>query len=161
MGSKVNYLVEIYCLVIRSTTEYCSTAFHHSLTQQDQQRLEPIQKTSLKIILKDQNTCYEEALTLVGLEKLSSIRLKRCLTYGLNSTKHPTNSRMFPLKTLTEHNIRDQEIYEVNFARTVKYKNSAIPNIQRMLNQHQVAAGRTTAKQDRQTNEPRGRGPRS
>ena len=77
VGSKVSDLVEIYCLVIKSTTEYCSTAFHHSLTQQDQQKLEAIQKTSLKMILGDQHTCYEEALTLVGLEKLSSRRLKR------------------------------------------------------------------------------------
>ena len=60
---------------------------------------------------------------------------------------------MFPLNTLTEHDIRDPEIYEVNFARKEKYRNSAIPSIQL------PAAGGTTAKQDRSTNGPRGRGP--
>ena len=68
---------------------------------------------------------------------------------------------MFPLNTLTEQDIRDPEIYKVNFARTEKYRNSAIPSIQRMLNKQLVAAGGTTAKQDGSTNGPRGRGPRT
>ena len=56
VGSIISDLVEIYCLVIRSTTEYCSTAFHHSLTQHEDNKIEPIQKTSLKIILGNQFT---------------------------------------------------------------------------------------------------------
>ena len=47
---------------------------------------------------------------------------------------------MFPINKVNEHNIRDKEFYKVNFARTERYRQSAIPSIQRMLNHH-VAVG--------------------
>ena len=148
VGSSTNDLIEIYCLVIRSTTEYCSTAFHHSLTQHEENKIESIQKTSLKVILGEQYTSYEDALALVGLEKLSSRRLKRCLTYGLKSVKHNTNSRLFPINEQKEHDLRNPELYKVNFARTEAYRKSAIPSIQRMLNQHQVDTSETEARRE-------------
>ena len=45
---------------------------------------------------------------------------------------------MFPLNEQKEHNLRNPEMYKVNFTRTEAYRKSAIPSIQRMLNQHQV-----------------------
>ena len=141
VGSRTEDLVDIYCLVIKSTTEYCSTAFHHSLTLHEEMKIEAIQKTSLKIILCEQYISYEEALTLVGLKKLSTRRQERCLAYGIKSIKHPTNARIFPLNIQSKHNLREQEMFKVNFSRTEAYKKSAIPSIQRMLNHH-IASGK-------------------
>ena len=45
---------------------------------------------------------------------------------------------MFPLNEQKEHNLRNPEMYKVNFTRTEVYRKSAIPSIQRMLHQHQV-----------------------
>ena len=141
VGSKRADLVEIYCLIIRSTAEFCSSSFHHSLTLNQEQRLESLQRTSLRVIMGDEYQSYEQTLSLLNLEKLSVRRQRKCLSYGLKSVKHPTNARMFPINQVNEHNIRDKEFYKVNFARTERYKQSAIPSIQRMLNHHVAVGG--------------------
>ena len=52
-GVKTEDLLDIYCLFIRSITEYCAVAFHSGLTEQQCQQLENIQRTCLKICLGD------------------------------------------------------------------------------------------------------------
>ena len=88
------------------------------------------------MILGDNFISYEAALEMTGLRKLSDRRQARCLEYGLKSLKHPVHKRYFPENpnlnlTLTA---RDREKYFVNFARTKRYQQSAIPYIQRLLN---------------------------
>ena len=51
VGVKTEDLLDIYVLYIRSIAEYCSVAFHSSLTIELSDKLERIQRTSLKIIL--------------------------------------------------------------------------------------------------------------
>ena len=51
VGVCLEDLLDIYILFIRSVTEYCSVAFHSSLTQQQSDKLEKIQKTCLKLIM--------------------------------------------------------------------------------------------------------------
>ena len=51
VGTKTKDLIEIYSMFIRSTAEYCSTVFHSNLTERLSNKIESIQKTSLKIIL--------------------------------------------------------------------------------------------------------------
>ena len=51
VGIEEEDLIEIYCLMIRSLTEYCSTLFHSSLRKKLSNKIEAIQKTCLKVIL--------------------------------------------------------------------------------------------------------------
>ena len=53
VGTKIEDLVEIYILYIRSITEYCSVAYHSSLTVAQSDKLERIQKVCLRVILGD------------------------------------------------------------------------------------------------------------
>jgi hypothetical protein len=137
VGVCLEDLLDIYILFIRSVTEYCSVAFHSSLTQQQSDKLEKIQKTCLKVIMGDMYISYSAALEMCGLETLSDRRVKRCLNFSMKCIKHPKNSRLFPLNPSTSnHFIREKEVYQVNFARTDDYKTSAIPYCQRLLNDH-------------------------
>ena len=130
-------LLDIYILYIRSVTEYYSVAFHSSLTQQQSDKLEKIQKTCLKVILGEMYVGYSAALEMCGLETLFDRRTKRCLDFSLKCLKHPRNNRLFPLNPATgNHYVRSKEIFEVNWARTDDYKNSTIPYCQRLLNDH-------------------------
>ena len=47
VGFSIEDLLEIYCLFIRSTAEYCSAVFASSLTLEQEQKLTNIEKTSL------------------------------------------------------------------------------------------------------------------
>ena len=49
VGTKTEDLIDIYILYIRSLVEYCSVAFHSSLTQEQDRKLERIQKRLQKI----------------------------------------------------------------------------------------------------------------
>ena len=131
------YLLDIYILFIRSVTEYCAVVFHSNLTLQQSEKIEKIQKTSLKVILGDMYVSYSAALEMCGLETLSDRREERCLSFSLKSIKHPKNRRLFPLNPSTsEYFVRQKEIFQVNFAKTDDYKKSAIPFCQRLLNEH-------------------------
>ena len=129
-------LLDIYILFIRSVVEYCAVAFHSSLTQQQSNKLERIQKTSLRVILGDMYVDYAAALEMSGLQTLTDRRLKRCLDFSRKCLKHPRNKRLFPLNPSTsEHFVRNKELFHVNFARTNDYKDSSIPFCQRLLNE--------------------------
>ena len=134
VGVGVEDLVDIYKLFIRSCLEYCSVAFHSSLTNEQSEKLERVQKTCLRVILSEMYVSYEAAMEMCGLETLFSRRTKRSLTVSLSSLKYPKTCKMFPLKQTHEQDIRKSEKFQVNFARTSVYRNSAIPYCQRLLN---------------------------
>ena len=62
VGVSKDDLLDIYILFIRSITEYCAVSFHSSLTQQQSNKLEKIQKTCLKVIMGDEYQDYSIAL---------------------------------------------------------------------------------------------------
>ena len=113
--------------------------FHSSLTQEDVQNLERIQKTSLKVIFGNEYESYESALQKSGLETLHARRETRCLEFAKRCIKHPVHSRLFPLNEFPlsdapSNAVRNPEKFSVNFAKTSIYKKSAIPYCQRLLN---------------------------
>ena len=136
LGVSTKDLLDIYILFIRSVTEYCSVVFHSSLTQQQNNKLEKIQKTCLKVIYGDEYEDYESALAKSGLQKLSERRLKRCLDFSLKCLSNPKMRKMFPENPNFSERIRHSEMFSVNFASTNSYKQSAIPFCQRLLNKH-------------------------
>ena len=100
VGVRIEDLVDIYKLYIRSVTEYCSVAFHSSLTVEQSYKLERIQKTCLRIILGDMYINYPAALEMTGLDKLSNRREKRCLTFGMRAIRHDRNEKLFSLNKM-------------------------------------------------------------
>ena len=97
IGVKVEDLLDIYVLFIRSMVEYCSVAFHSSLTIEQTNDLEQIQKVCLKIILGDNFVDYSAALEMTGLETLYLRRETRVLNFSLKCLKHLVNKNLFPL----------------------------------------------------------------
>ena len=137
VGFSLEDLLDIYILFIRSVTEYCAVAFHSSLTQDQSDKLEGIQKTCLKVILGEMYVNYQAALEMCGLQTLYGRRQKRCLDFAIKSVKHPRNRRLFPLNPVSnDHFLREKQLFRVNFARTDAYKDSTIPYCQRLLNDH-------------------------
>ena len=80
-------LIEIYTLFIRNRAEYLSVVWHRQLTAQQTNKIENIQRTSLKIILGDNYFDYPAALAMTPLEKLSLRRQSRSFAFTKNSFK--------------------------------------------------------------------------
>ena len=137
VGTTTEDLIELYCLLIRSLTEYCSSIFHSSISERLSNKLEAIQKTCLRVILGDMYVSYDAVLEMCALKSLSTRREERSLAFALKCIKHPTNSAMFPMNQSKDtHEVRHRETFKVNKAHTECYKKSSIPHMQRRLNDH-------------------------
>ena len=138
-------LINIYCLFVRSSAEYCAVVWHENLTIAQSKAIERLQIVGLKIILgndcpkkEDGHVDYAAALKLCNLDSLFLRRNNRMLSFGEKCVKHPSLARMFPINPVIQddpHQVRNREYFQVNRARTVAYQNLAIPAIQRRLNE--------------------------
>ena len=126
-------LVEIYTLYIRSVVESSAVVWHSSITEGQRMEIERIQKVALRIIMKDDYTCYEDALVITALPTLNDRRNQLCKTFAVKCTKNPKTSDMFPLNDIT-CNTRNPERYYVTHAKTNRLAKSAIPFMQKLLN---------------------------
>ena len=104
-------------------------------------------KLCLKILLGSEYSGYDQALEACGLERLSVRRQQKCLNFGLKSLLHPVHAKMFPINPqLDSHDTRNQEHFTVNWAGSESYGESAIPYIQRMLNEYVKNQNKNTNK---------------
>ena len=145
MLSKLKYtgvymedLLEICCLFVRSKAEYCSVAFAPSLTLDQIRKLENIEKTCLRMILKDMFIGYAETCEMLGIISITEHRQNRLLAFAKKCIWHPTNKRYFPRNEnqFVQTQITEREPFKVSFTRTEAYKRSTIPTCQRLLNKY-------------------------
>ena len=124
VGVNTEDLLNIYILYIRSLLEYCSVVWHSTLTVEQGQKLESVQKVCLKVILGEKYTGYKDALEYCGLASLSDRREEKCLNFGLKSLLHPIHSEMFPVNQQTlnkQDRSRNSEHFRVNWAKSDSY----------------------------------------
>ena len=130
-------MVQIYISYIRSILEQSCAIWHSGLTQEDTQDLERVQKSALRIILKEEYQTYEQALESLGMSKLSSRREKMCLKFAKNCSKNELTKDIFPLNPANGMDTRGKQTFKVQHANTDRLKDSAVPYLQRLLNSNQ------------------------
>ena len=79
--------VAIYVSFIRSLLEQSCTIWHSGLTDDNRNDLERVQKSALKIILKNKYKSYQNALNFLELENLENRREFLCLKFAKNHSK--------------------------------------------------------------------------
>ena len=120
---------------IRSKLEQSAVVWHSSLTEGNRKDLERVQKTAVKIILKNRYSNYDEALKMLKMESLDDRRTKLCLKFAKKCLKHEKMKKLFPLSKKNHGmNTRLTEKFKVNKAKTERYRKSAIPYMQNLLN---------------------------
>ena len=129
----VHDLLNIYILFIRSVVESSSVVWDSSLTLGQEMEIERVQKVALRIILKEGYDNYEDALTLCSLSTLADRRQLLCLRFAKKCVKEPKTTDMFP-KNVPVYNTRYPEEFYVTPANTNRLAKSAIPYMQRLLN---------------------------
>ena len=128
-------LKTIYIAYIRSILEQSAVVWHASLTLQNMEDLERVQKSALKIILKNKYIHYNQACELLSLDTLKERRQKLYLSFAQKSVK---NGSMIFEKNQKLHNMqtRKMEHFKVTQCNTERLKNSAVPHMQILLNQN-------------------------
>ena len=61
--------------------------WHSSLSQENIEDLEIVQKTAIKVILQERYQGYEAALAQLGLQTIESRREELCLNFALKCAK--------------------------------------------------------------------------
>ena len=140
VGVSTEDLIDIYTLFIRSRAEYLSVVWHSSLTVQQTNKIENIQRTSLKIILRDNYVDYPAALEMTALQELSLRRQRRCLAFAKTSLRYPIGQALFPRNPGHAQNVRTREKYAVNLLtpRAIRKVPSHTVKIFSMLTTEQV-----------------------
>ena len=109
--------------------------WHSGLTQKDKKNLERVQKSALKVILKDRYKNYENALNVMKMDSLEERREKLCLKFAKACVRNEKLSDIFP-RNNKQHSMekRSKEIYCVRRAKTERMRKSAVIGMQKLLN---------------------------
>ena len=75
-------LKTIYILYIRSILEQSAVVWNAGLTVQNEEDLERVQKSALKVILKKKYIDYNQACELLNIDTLISRRQMLCLSFA-------------------------------------------------------------------------------
>ena len=135
-GAPLEDLKTVYILFIRSLLEQSATVWHSSLSQENVQDLERVQKSACRIMLREKYQGYKNALNRLDLLTLDERREELCLQFAIKCTKNPKTIEMFP-RNLKKHqmNTRNQDTFKVQFANTERLKKSPIIYMQKLLNE--------------------------
>ena len=127
-------LIEIYTTFIRGSLEYCVPVWNASLTEDDKDEIERIQKTALKIIVGDGYGGYETALEMCLLTSLEVRREELCLSFGLDCSKNENHKHLF--KTTENPLLHYPPKFQPPACKKGRYEKSPIPYLTNLLNQH-------------------------
>ena len=128
----------IYIQYVRNILEQSCVVWNSSLTMEQSENIERIQKNACRIILKNDFQCYKTALLKLNLETLEERRVQLCLKFALKGRNNPQIEELFQPKNKTHiMELRNTEIIEVKMAHTERYSNSAVPYMQRLINEYE------------------------
>ena len=119
-------LKNVYLTFIRSVLEQSAVVWHSSLTDENRQNLERVQKSALRIILGHNYTSYQSGLNKIGLQLLDERREENCLNFARKCVKNEQLKQMFPLNKQTNMKTRHKETYKVQFAHKDRLQKSPI-----------------------------------
>ena len=122
-------------LQVRSKLDQSAVVWHSGLTRRDNNDIERVQKAALRVILGEKYISYKNALDVMKMDSLEMRRQNLCLKFAKQCIKNEKLKNMFP-KNQNKHRMdkRSGEKFIVNKAFTERYRRSAIPNMQRLLN---------------------------
>ena len=103
-------LLHIYKTFIRSRLEFSCTVWHSSLSKMNEQDIERVQKSAMKLILKDKYVDYKKALKSVNLESLYERRERLCLRFAKKCLKDENFKKLFPMRKMNHDMMKRNSI---------------------------------------------------
>ena len=95
-GASEEDLKTIYFLFVRSILEQSAPVWHSSLTEENSDDLERVQKSAVKIILGTKYLGYENSLAKLDMISLKDRREQLCLSFAEKCVRNPKTQNMFP-----------------------------------------------------------------
>ena len=131
LGGTVEELLCVYEIQLRCITELACPAWNGALTKKDENRLEKLQKISLKIILGEKFSSYNQVLNTFNLQTLKNRKKSICTNFAIKTSKFPKFNSWFPKNRIK---IRNTKQYKEVYARTSTYQKSPLLYLANLLN---------------------------
>eukprot|EP00057_Strongylocentrotus_purpuratus_P023620 XP_011678094.1 PREDICTED: RNA-directed DNA polymerase from mobile element jockey-like [Strongylocentrotus purpuratus] len=125
-------LLTVFTSYIRPILEYCFVVWHFSLTLHQENQLERVQKRALRTILAGGYESYQRALSACDLLSLKERREDLCRVFANKLFKNFRH--WLPESQSSNRQLRHSNRLRELKCRTQRYKNSAIPQIIKLLN---------------------------
>ena len=116
-----------------SILEKSAVVWHTSLTQQNIHDLSRVQKSACKIILRNKYHDYNKSLEALSLEPLHERREMLCRMFAVKSAKNAS----IPFQIIDKSKCiptRSTDKYKITCCNTERLKKSALPQMERLLN---------------------------
>lgn len=139
IGASQNDLLDTYIKQVRSLLELAVPVWQPALTNYDRTQIERVQKTAFSIILGKRYESYKSALGVLEMDTLEDRRKTLCLKFAQKASVHPSFKSWFQESNQQSRPRRLNDIpdkYVEPYARTDRFKDSAIPYLTRLLNEH-------------------------
>ena len=133
LGASKKTLLELFKLYVRSKLETGVAVWAGSITVNEKNILERVQKTALKIILGNSYRDYNQALEYLNLDTLQIRREKKCLKFAKRSLKNYRFKHWFPKRTSKNTRYKETFIMPTK-TKTKRYLTSSIPYMIGLLN---------------------------
>ena len=135
--NNVKDLKQIYISQVRTKLEQSALVWHNGLTKRNENDIERIQKSALRVILKHNYTGYQNALVTLGMQSLRDRREELCLRFAKSCLKIEKFQKYFPMNSkLHTMPTRYCEKYALGKKLSERYARSALPSMIRLLNDH-------------------------
>eukprot|EP00057_Strongylocentrotus_purpuratus_P014188 XP_011668662.1 PREDICTED: RNA-directed DNA polymerase from mobile element jockey-like [Strongylocentrotus purpuratus] len=121
----VEDLLTIYTCYIRPVLEYCVPVWNSSITSEQANDIERVQRRALRIIFHDRYHSYEHALQISGLQSLSDRREHLCLRFAESLYKHFRD--WLPEMQSTNRRLRHSDRLRDFKCRTERLRHSTLP----------------------------------
>ncbi len=130
-------LLTVYQSIVWPVMEYATPVWAGGITQQQNESIERIQKRACRIILRRDYSRYTDALDYLHLETLHNRRISLCLKFA-QTMLDPLSKlhHLLPPHSSRLHHTRNNQHFVNIRCKTEHLKNSAIPFLTRLLNEH-------------------------
>jgi hypothetical protein len=110
--------------------------WHSTLTEEDSNNLERVQKNACRNILKERYLSYENAILVLRIPTLSQRRELLLYDFGKKCLYLDQMKHLFSLKEKAHcMNTRKEDKFHVLAAKTERLKNSTVPYLRKILNE--------------------------
>ena len=129
-------LKTIYLSYVRNLLEQSSVLWGSTITEENKEDLERVQKNACRIILGNKYTNYEESLKVIGLETFEERRTNLALKFAKNCVNNKKTRNLFPLrKKKHKFKTRKEEKFKFFKSKKKRLQSSTIPFLRRLLNE--------------------------
>ena len=129
---EISKLVDVYKKEVRSLLEYAVPVWHSSITVNQSNQIERVQKEAFRIILEHSYISYEVACTLLCMEPLDIRRVQLCLNFAKKDLKK--EQTLFTRNTRIVSTRTNPKLVKEIRCRTKRYQKSSIPFLSKLLN---------------------------